>query len=634
MEAAERSVVGSDVVVSGGLPREQAVQLLARLQQPMLREPSVALALLKLLLSDDVDGRVRAAAGELLLLHTEGYADAPGGGGAGVVVSGGGGGGGGGGSPDAASGGAAHAAAAVAAEKEKEGRPLPRAFFAKAIDDAEIVARLLPTAVTASAAELEHASGGGRVSAEGDTPKSPSQHASTPPGADGWVADLELLQPTPAEEAMHSRSPSGAVVAPPPPPSAAAAAFLAWLASADGPSAARREAVAARLSKQLAASGSGVRRAADKAVGKRVKRAKQRKDSFGRKASSLSKAVGDATERQRVRHAKAAPAAARRLAAVHAGWGARLAAADVAWRHRQRWWSELLLTPPPQLAADRRADPSASSDVDLDARHLHRRPSWRRLRSLHVRRSKASKAEEEAEEAEDDGAAASADDDDDAAADDAAAKKKKKARLIIRRPRGVPGLKRGAAGADSDVGTPEVGSTPTLPPADGPSGPMSPLAGPQGGAALALPPCELDEETIADAKAAEAEGDAKEGGAGGWRRKSAARLLRPKDLPSAKDLHERMNKDLHRLSRTTSWRVGGRRGKGLEAEEAADPELAAAAAAAAAEGAKSPPPAVETDEEDEGEESQELHRRGTNDSQESVDAELRRRGSGESLVYL
>ena len=163
---------------------------------------------------------------------------------------------------------------------------------------------------------------------------------------------------------------------------------------------------------------------------------------------------------------------------------------------------------------------------------------------------------------------------------------------------------------------------------------MSPLAGPQGGAALALPPCELDEETIADAKAAGAEGDAKEGGAGGWRRKSAARLLRPKDLPSAKDLHERMNKDLHRLSRTTSWRVGGRRGKGLEAEEAADPELAAAAAAAAAEGAKSPPPAVETDEEDEGEESQELHRRGTNDSQESVDAELRRRGSGESLVYL
>ena len=148
----------------------------------MLREPSVALALLKLLLSDDVDGRVRAAAGELLLLHTEGYADAPGGGGAGVVVSGGAGGGGGGGSPDAAGGGAAHAAAAVAAEKEKEGQPLPRAFFAKAIDDAEIVARLLPTAVTASAAELEHASGGGRVSAEGDTPKSPSQHSSTPPG--------------------------------------------------------------------------------------------------------------------------------------------------------------------------------------------------------------------------------------------------------------------------------------------------------------------------------------------------------------------------------------------------------------------------------------------------------------------
>ena len=74
---------------------------------------------------------------------------------------------------------------------------------------------------------------------------------------------------------------------------------------------------------------------------KRVKRAKQRKDSFGRKASSLSKAVGDATERQRVRHAKAAPAAARRLVAVHAGWGARLAAADVAWRHRQRWWHAL-----------------------------------------------------------------------------------------------------------------------------------------------------------------------------------------------------------------------------------------------------------------------------------------------------
>ena len=69
-------------------------------------------------------------------------------------------------------------------------------------------------------------------------------------------------------------------------------------------------------------------------------------------------------------------------------------------------------------------------------------------------------------------------------------------------------------------------------------------------------------------------------------------------------------------------------------QRAVDAELAAAAAAAAAEGAKSPPPAVETDEEDEGEESQELHRRGTNDSQESVDAELRRRGSGESLVYL
>ena len=216
-----------------------ASELIAQVQHPLLAEPSARLLLLLLLLTPAADHALRTLAGELLL--QEG-----------------------------------------AAERETRAQ---RHGLSKAIDDAEIVGRLLSTA----------------------------SEMSDPVGATPEQVQSSVVN------------------------------FLAWHDGADGPSLQRREAVCARLNRALQSSGSAARRAAEKAAAKRAKRAKACAERLSKSSSALVKAVADAAERQGHRVERGGRFAARRVAAVVELRRARLVHGERGWALRSRWVIEQLM---------------------------------------------------------------------------------------------------------------------------------------------------------------------------------------------------------------------------------------------------------------------------------------------------
>jgi hypothetical protein len=265
------------------LPCDASLQLLAHLQPPVLRDASVCLLLLLLLLDEATPVRLRVAAGELLLLNVLPPLDV------------------------------------ADRDAEREAAKL-RAVLAKAVDDAELFARLLPpdclpadTRGDAARLDVDQGPRGGAAppapaAAEAEGPSSADVHRHVV-GLVAWWDDA-------AEEPSH---------------------------------AARRDGACARLARQLQASGSAVRRNADRAAAKRAKRAKQRAERLHKASAALSKGVADAVERQRQRLVRGGPAAARRVAAVSEGRGLRLAQGEQLWRKCSRRQVEQLMQVDMQL---------------------------------------------------------------------------------------------------------------------------------------------------------------------------------------------------------------------------------------------------------------------------------------------
>jgi len=307
------------------LPTSQALQLLANIQQPLPIDANLGVIMLQLLLNESVDVQLRCAAGELLIQHASYSRDAI----------------------------------------DKEAKAF-RHTLSKALDDAEILARLLPPRDAFSPASLS----------EGASEKELSQE--------------------------H------------------VAAFVEWYFGADGPSRARREALAARLARQLISSSKAARLAGEKSASKRAKRAKQRAERQSRASAALAKSVADVSERQRFRIARGSRALVRRITATREARAARLARGEREWARAGSGIVSLLL---------------ANDEVELQSEVLH--PVAGGTEEHEDEPHCASHAPKEEDGGEEEDAAATAeeeeaDEEPKPSVDDAAVRQRKRARMRIR----------------------------------------------------------------------------------------------------------------------------------------------------------------------------------------------------------